>query len=318
MYDLQAFQTASCVGTVLPVSHKQCIDLPWTDPNFLFGHFTPEQADFLFDWEQGKTIYKQVSGEASINGTLAQMPAGPVGVALGSHGSAGQYQRYARRNHSCRQCVGLKRRRRHGRAFAYQRSVWRNPDTARQGSAVLQGPFTLGSGALHERRECPRQRRTYRQGQWQFYLQARRQLGSHRLAPFPRNLWYVVPRSRSVRGVQGGRDQLRKRTNKRSVRQLAFNLAQGNISQRIFDNCRSQGFGLDYGGGSDHRDVPFPGRHRATRSGNVDRENGQRHPDATLRFSAEDAPEPCGRLFQHRSEERGRAAGPTEYRVRLL
>ena len=39
------------------------------------------------------------------------------------------------------------------------------------------------------------------------------------------------------------------RTNDPCV-QLATNLAQGNISQRIFDNCRSQGFPLDYGGGS--------------------------------------------------------------------
>ena len=81
--DSSYFQSASCVGTVLPVSQKQCIDLPWTDPNFLFGNFTPEQADFLFDWEEGKTIYKQLSGEASINGTLVDMPAGPLGVALG-------------------------------------------------------------------------------------------------------------------------------------------------------------------------------------------------------------------------------------------
>jgi iron complex outermembrane receptor protein len=82
--DITSFQTASCVGTVTPVSHKQCIDLPWTDPNFLAGHFTPEQADYMFDWQTGKTIYKQISGEASLSGTLLQLPAGPLGVALGA------------------------------------------------------------------------------------------------------------------------------------------------------------------------------------------------------------------------------------------
>jgi iron complex outermembrane recepter protein len=81
--DIAYFQTASCVGTVTPVSHKQCIDLPWTDPNFLFGKFTPEQAALLFSWETGKTIYTQVSGEASATGNLIDLPYGPVGLALG-------------------------------------------------------------------------------------------------------------------------------------------------------------------------------------------------------------------------------------------
>jgi iron complex outermembrane receptor protein len=81
--DASYFQTASCVGQTLPVSGKQCMDLPWLDPYFLFGQFTPEQADYLFDWETGKTIYKQLSGEASITGTLFDLPAGPLGVALG-------------------------------------------------------------------------------------------------------------------------------------------------------------------------------------------------------------------------------------------
>ena len=83
IYDVSSFQTASCVGTKLPRSGKQCMDVPWTDPNFLLGQFSPELADYLFDWETGKTIYKQVSGEASINGNLFDLPAGAVGVALG-------------------------------------------------------------------------------------------------------------------------------------------------------------------------------------------------------------------------------------------
>ncbi len=83
IYDASYFQTASCVGTTLPFSRKQCMDLPWLDPNFLAGQFTPEQADYMFDWETGKTIYKQLSAEASITGKLIDLPAGPLGVALG-------------------------------------------------------------------------------------------------------------------------------------------------------------------------------------------------------------------------------------------
>lgn len=83
VYNTGYFQTSSCVGQVTPISHKQCIDLPWADPFFLRGEMTPQQVDFLFDWETGKTIYKQLSGEASITGNLFDLPAGPVGIALG-------------------------------------------------------------------------------------------------------------------------------------------------------------------------------------------------------------------------------------------
>jgi iron complex outermembrane receptor protein len=85
IYDSSYSQTSSCVGTTLPFSGKQCMDLPWTDPFFLRGEMTPEQIDYMFDWDTGKTIYKQLSGEASITGNLFDMPtgAGAVGLALG-------------------------------------------------------------------------------------------------------------------------------------------------------------------------------------------------------------------------------------------
>lgn len=82
-YDSGSFQTASCVGTVLPVSGKQCIDLPWADPFFLRGELTQEQKDFLFSWEEGKTVYSQLTGEATITGDLFTLPAGPVQLAAG-------------------------------------------------------------------------------------------------------------------------------------------------------------------------------------------------------------------------------------------
>lgn len=83
VYDSASFQTSSCVGTVLPVSGKQCIDLPWTDPNFLAGQYTAEQQAFMFDWEEGKTIYTQVNGEGVVSGKLFDLPAGPLGAAFG-------------------------------------------------------------------------------------------------------------------------------------------------------------------------------------------------------------------------------------------
>ena len=85
VYDSSYSQAASCVGTTLPFSGKQCMDLPWTDPFFLRGDMTPEQIDYMFDWDTGKTIYKQLSGEASVTGNLFDMPtgAGAVGLAFG-------------------------------------------------------------------------------------------------------------------------------------------------------------------------------------------------------------------------------------------
>lgn len=82
-YDSGYFQYASCVGTTLPVSGRQCIDIPWADPEFLRGNLTQEQIDFLFDWEEGKTVYTQLTGEASVSGSLFDLPAGSVGVAMG-------------------------------------------------------------------------------------------------------------------------------------------------------------------------------------------------------------------------------------------
>jgi iron complex outermembrane recepter protein len=86
VYDTGYFQTSSCVGTVTPVSGRQCIDLPWGNPNFLRGEMTQQQIDFLFDWEEGKTVYTQLTGEASVTGTLFQLPAGPLSVAAGVTG----------------------------------------------------------------------------------------------------------------------------------------------------------------------------------------------------------------------------------------
>lgn len=84
VYDTGYFQTASCVGTVTPISGRQCIDLPWNDPFFLRGELTQQQADFLTDWEEGRTLYTQKTAEAILAGELLALPAGPLALALGA------------------------------------------------------------------------------------------------------------------------------------------------------------------------------------------------------------------------------------------
>jgi len=243
--DSSYFQYASCVGTVLPVSHKQCIDLPWTDPNFLFGHFTPEQANFLFDWEEGRTIYKQLSGEASVSGHM-----GPVGLAFGvtarrdsindkpgeitlAGNAWGSSSGGITAGHSLTQEAfgemqlpvlkdrpGIK-----SLTFSAAARVT-NVKNVRASDGLTdqdKGNWTYKFGA------------NYAATDW---LRFRGTIGTSFRAP----ALFEEFKADETGFVSA-------RTNDPCV-QLATNLAQGNISQRIFDNCVSQGFPLNYGGGS--------------------------------------------------------------------
>ncbi|MEG0819581.1 MAG: TonB-dependent receptor, partial [Brevundimonas sp.] len=79
------FKTESCVGTNLPVSGRQCIDMNFADPRVLRGDLTAEERAFLFDTETGNTLYEQTYVEGAIGGNLFELPAGPLGLALGFH-----------------------------------------------------------------------------------------------------------------------------------------------------------------------------------------------------------------------------------------
>jgi iron complex outermembrane receptor protein len=80
-----SFKTGSCVGSNLPVSGRPCIDVDFTAPAFLAGDLTQAERDFLFDTETGSTLYEQTYIEGSLAGNLFDLPAGPLGVALGFH-----------------------------------------------------------------------------------------------------------------------------------------------------------------------------------------------------------------------------------------
>lgn len=80
----QDFRTRSCVGLVTPVTGRPCIDIDWTDPRVLRGEFTDEERSFLFDRDRGNTLYKQLSGEGTLSGEVIALPAGPLGVAVGA------------------------------------------------------------------------------------------------------------------------------------------------------------------------------------------------------------------------------------------
>lgn len=81
--DTQEWRTQTCAGTVTSIRGVPCLDINWTDPRILAGNFTAEEKAFLFGDDTGNTRFDQLTAEASVAGTLFQLPAGPLGVALG-------------------------------------------------------------------------------------------------------------------------------------------------------------------------------------------------------------------------------------------
>jgi iron complex outermembrane receptor protein len=78
------FRSGSCVGTTTEVSDRPCVDVDWYSPRVMFGDFTPQEADFLFAWDEGNTLYTQKYVEAIVTGEPLDLWAGTVGVALGA------------------------------------------------------------------------------------------------------------------------------------------------------------------------------------------------------------------------------------------
>lgn len=73
----------SCSGEVTEVSGKTCVDIPITDPQFIYGNQSDAAKEYLFGVDVGSTIYKQQTLEGFITGDLYELPAGDVGAAFG-------------------------------------------------------------------------------------------------------------------------------------------------------------------------------------------------------------------------------------------
>lgn len=75
---------ASCVGFNTPISNRPCVDVDWLSPTLMSGGgFSAAEEAFLYDVETGHTKYTQRYVEASITGDLFALPAGNVGGAFG-------------------------------------------------------------------------------------------------------------------------------------------------------------------------------------------------------------------------------------------
>jgi len=74
----------SCTSANLTAVRKVgCLPINWTDPDFLAGTFTPTQRNYLFGYETGRTVYKQLNVEFTATGNLFKLPAGDVAAAVG-------------------------------------------------------------------------------------------------------------------------------------------------------------------------------------------------------------------------------------------
>lgn len=81
----QNFLDGSCAGMTTSVRGVPCVDIPWLDPQFLAGNISPEMRAFLFGTDTGETIYDQTSFDVLFsNGNILELPAGDLGIAIGA------------------------------------------------------------------------------------------------------------------------------------------------------------------------------------------------------------------------------------------
>ncbi len=81
--EMNWYRTGSCVGQVSPISNRPCVDIDWLNPAFLAGDIPQDVKDFLFAVETGTTEYTQWSVEGFISGEVMELPAGSLAVATG-------------------------------------------------------------------------------------------------------------------------------------------------------------------------------------------------------------------------------------------
>ncbi|WP_211196074.1 TonB-dependent receptor domain-containing protein [Alteraurantiacibacter aquimixticola] len=77
-------RNSACPDGRTPVSNRECIFVDWFSPEFNYGLYSPEEFAFLFDWDEGNTLYTQKYVEGLVSGDLIELPwSGTVGIALG-------------------------------------------------------------------------------------------------------------------------------------------------------------------------------------------------------------------------------------------
>lgn len=242
----QDFRTASCVGLFTPVTNTPCIDIDFTDPRVLRGDFTPQERAFLFDRETGNTVFEQLSGEATLSGTLFKLPAGDVGIALGS-----QIRRDEIEDVPGEVTLAGNAALRTSSGITAGRTVSKELFGEIQIPLIYNTPFiqrlTFSGAARYTKVDATRRDgvsdsfndSTWKAGlDWEVtdWLRLRGTWGTSFRAPALFELFLE-----NQTGFQEQQDI-------DICINTATNLAQGNINQRIFDNCAAAGIGPAFAG----------------------------------------------------------------------
>jgi iron complex outermembrane receptor protein len=80
----QNFAIGSCVGQTTSSRGIPCVDVPWFDPGLLNGAVSQDVRAFLFGGETGTTVYDQLTVEGFVSGPVYELPAGEVSVVFGA------------------------------------------------------------------------------------------------------------------------------------------------------------------------------------------------------------------------------------------
>lgn len=66
------------------LDYQPCTTINYFSRDFIYGELTDEEKAHLFAYDKGTTIYQQTTLSGLVRGELFNLPAGPVGIALGA------------------------------------------------------------------------------------------------------------------------------------------------------------------------------------------------------------------------------------------
>lgn len=242
----QDFRTRSCTGLVTPVVGQPCINIDWTDPRVLRGDFNAAERAFLFVRDVGNTTFEQMSGEATLSGKLFALPAGDVGLALGTQIRRDKINDVPGENSQAGNLYNLT-----SAGITSGRTITKEVFGELEVPLIHDTPliqnFTLSGAARHTKVDATRRDgatdsfsdTTWKAGfNWEVtdWLRFRGSWGTSFRAPALFELFLE-----NQTGFQNQQDI-------DVCINTAQRLAQGSITQRIFDNCAASGIPSNFQG----------------------------------------------------------------------
>ncbi len=80
-----AYANAVTAGTAPPaLDYQPCTTINYFSRDFIYGNLSADEQAHLFAYDTGTTIYEQTTFSGLVRGELFNLPAGPVGIAVGA------------------------------------------------------------------------------------------------------------------------------------------------------------------------------------------------------------------------------------------